>query len=242
MKNRPRSLVLLSGVLLAIAASFPAQIMLLHGHSPLEAGEILAQLAPFNWAVIAVSLVFAVLAFRASRATIYAAPLFVAVTSWNNWLVCELQPGASLAGTGAASLLAALAAFGPLAVPSVRRVLRNPRLRWWRTPSRKRVALTAKVRPVKGGEVSAVTFDLSESGAFIATEHASWDRLRQGSHALEVGAHCSLKLDLDSYRALHCIAKVIRHTEARGNYPGGFALHFEGLSTEDRRVLGRFLS
>jgi hypothetical protein len=126
---------------------------------------------------------------------------------------------------------------------SVRDVLSRPSRRWWLTPSRKRIMLKAKVRPVRGGEVSATTFDLSESGAFISTEHAVWhDRLRQTSTALEIGAHCSLKLDLDAYRALQCIGKVVRHTEPRGRYPAGFALQFEGLTPDDRRLLLKFLA
>ena len=243
MKKRPKALLAVAGLMMGIAVSLPVQIMLMHGHNPLEILAVLAKLAPLNWAVMMIASAFGILAFRASRGMIYAAPAFIAITGWNNWVVGQLQPGATPLGTGLISLAAAAAAALPFAIPSVRRVLANPGLRWWRTPERKRVALIAKVRPVKGGEVSAVTFDLSESGAFIATEHAIWeDRLRTKLARARDRRHCSLKVDLDPYRALHCIAKVIRHTEPRGNYPGGFALQFEGLTPDDRRMLARFLT
>lgn len=243
MKSRPSLLTATGAVLFLIAAGLPAQIAWRYGHTPLELVAVLGKLAPLNWAVLMGSIITAVLALRGSRALQYALPCLTLLTLWNNWLVARLQPEVSPFGVAALSTLALAASVAVLIHPAVRKIFANPTLRWWRTPVRKHINLKAKIRPVKGGEVCAMTYDLSESGAFIATDHAIWaDQLRLSSRALEIGAHCSLRLDLNPYRALHCIAKVVRHAEARGQYPGGFALQFEGLSPEDRRALHRFLN
>lgn len=241
MRTRPRELTLLGVLLLLVAISMPLQILFVFGGSPFDFSSIAAKLAPLNWAVIFLSSVLAYLVFRASPLLLGVVPFFLGAVAWNNWLVASLGGE----GEGLFPLLSTAGAFlmmGLLAFPNPRRVLANPRLRWWLTPPRRRVELEARVCPTLGGELIARTFDLSEGGAFIALRDSFWASLREGSgRNLSVGTYCSVRLSLNQVSAFSCMAQVVRRGEPAGAYPEGIGIRFISMTPREKKTLLSFL-
>jgi hypothetical protein len=241
MRQRPRVFDLLALALLLVAFSLPVQVMLMFGHTPGEFTAIFNQLAPMNWVVAMLAVACAVAHWRASPTLWILSPLFILAVGWNNYLVAQ----AGLNFSWATTLLATgatLALHGLLLTPTARKVLLNPKMRWWLTAPRKRVQLRATIWPVLGGELLTSTYDVSEGGAFFSLEEASWTSRRTLSiKNLSVGTVCTLKMKLDSGRAIQCDAEVVRQAEPRGQYPGGFAVRFKSLSREDQKALAQLL-
>ncbi|MCM2279704.1 MAG: PilZ domain-containing protein [Oligoflexia bacterium] len=233
MFNRPRQFQLLAAILVAVAASFPVQVMVGYGYTLAEFDQLMAGLAPLNWLVFASALVHATLVYQASPLVLASTPLFLLAVVWNNWV-------AAAAGLNVSTAVAALATLGafavhlPLLQQAPRRVLANPRLRWWRTAKRRRASVTAIIRPVLGGEVRASTFDVSVGGAFLALG-------AEMNRNLKVGSRCSIRLVLDQLHVIQCAAEVVRHAQPTGSYPAGFGVRFICLDDSQRKALSNFV-
>lgn len=241
MRRRPSEFAIVGWALLGVAASFPLQTALQFGHPPWELTAIFARLAPLNWVVAGLSVFCAGLSFRAAPALRFAAPLLLGATAWNQWVVAGsgLNAGPIAAALGAlsmATLFALLLRHGP------RTVLSRPGLRWWRTAPRRRARLRVSVWPVLGGELEGETVDLSEGGAFVSWEGVTaLARMEGVSRNLRPGAHCSVRIVIDSQRTLRCSAQVVRQAPASGKYPEGIALRFVGLTAPERKMLADFV-
>jgi hypothetical protein len=175
------------------------------------------------------------------------APVFLMVLAWNNWLVASLDADAETDSIIFGTFLV-IAASAVLLLPTVRYLLSNPHQRWWLTPERKKIHIRARVRPADGGgELIAQTFDISEEGVFISLERANWSAgssfstTHNATRSLSVGSHCAVVLDLQPNRTVNGIARIVRHAPARGKYPKGFAVYFEGLQKRDRALLKDFV-
>lgn len=252
MRQRPRELLILAVVLVAIAASFPIQVMLHHGYSPFEVRSVLAGLAPLNWLVIVVGLVHAALVLQASRYVFGSTAVFLFAVAWNNWVMASFGLNASWF-SAVISLFGAVGVHYPLMNPRVKEVIFAPNLRWWRTPERRKASLRSAVRLVTGGELHARTFDLSTGGAFIQLESAAWHQSPKAAKGLSestsepllkhlrIGTRCTVKLVLDPLHVVQCGAEIVRHSDARGNYPPGFAVRFICLEEQQRRLLAQFV-
>ncbi len=249
MRKRPEALSVLAGCLAVVAIGMPVQVMLIHGHYPWEFHFALAKLAPFNWVVIALCSVSIVLIWRASPWSWLSSALLVGAVLWNNWLIWKVVLNFSAVSLSA-SALGLIGLHGLLLSPEARKVLLNPRLRWWLTPKRYRAQVRAVIEPVLGGELVSDTFDISEGGAFITTESASWviplnrgvrQQQRQQRRRLGVGANCSIRLNLEGSRVIKCSAQVVRECPAQGSYPAGFAVRFVGLGRKEKSALLSYL-
>lgn len=239
MRKRPKELLILAALFGLVSLSIPLQVMFSYGYTPLELGAVIAGLAPLNWLVIAVSLVHAWLVYQASPLVILSTATFVGTILWNNWVVAEVGLNYSAPAVALATI-GAVAAHIPLFGREVRRVLIDPKLRWWRTAPRKRATLQAVVRPVLGGELRSMTFDISSGGAFISLDSAVWPtttKTHQMLRNLKVGARCSVRLVIDQLNVIQCGAEIIRHSSARGDYPSGFAVRFVAMDDAQRRIL-----
>jgi len=136
--------------------------------------------------------------------------------------------------------------------PSGRIALFHPARRWWLTPTRKRASLSARLRPVIGGEMLAEIFDISEGGAFIPLGASNrWLPLgfylgrkpkQKSESPLEIGTYCWIRITLNDLSALTCTAEIVRKTNGRGSYPAGIGLRFVGLSAQDKKELAKFLA
>lgn len=215
--------------------------MVAYDYSPLEVEAILTTLAPMNWVVMGASIVHAGLVFRGSTLSIASGAFFLGSVAWNNWLVASAGLNYSVSATVLATL-ATMLTQAPLLKPQVRRVILNRGLRWWRTPVRKKAQLQAVVRPVIGGEMKSRTWDISEGGAFISMDKASWDQLQKGvPETLKIGSRCAVRLTLDQMNTIQCGAEIVRHATARGSYPEGFAVRFVNLDSQQKRMLSNYV-
>jgi hypothetical protein len=240
MRQRPMVFDLLALVFLLIAISLPIQVMMLFGHLPTEFSAVIHKLSPMNWGVAILAVACAVAHWRASPALWALSPLFIAAVAWNNHLVAKAGLNYDMTTTIIATV-ATIGVHGLLLTPMARKALLNPSMRWWLTAPRKRANLAATVWPVLGGELLTSTYDISEGGAFFALDESSWSRGRGRSmQNLGVGSVCAVKVKLGE-KAIHCNGEVVRQCEARGNYPGGFAVRFKDLSRDDRRMLHEYM-
>ncbi len=241
MKSRPRRLLYSALFLALLAAAMPGQIMILYGHAPNEVSAILAKLAPMNWVVMLLSAATAIFAHRASRGLVIAAPALGLAVAYNNYLVARVGQDFSANGVLLSTVffLTFLCWFFS---KDVRELIADPRRRWWLTPRRWKadIPIRLQVLPInavrgwmRGGfgpkEFKSSTFDISEEGAFIRMD---------GLTKPIPGMQCYLCLTIKDLCFVQCRAEVVRTSNgSRGNYPGGIAVKFLGLSGNDRRML-----
>jgi hypothetical protein len=269
MKTKPKHLNYAALALLAISISLPIQIMFLYGHPPTEIAAIAAKLSPLNWMMIFLGPFVAALIYRASPLCLIAAPSFGALVIYNNWFVSKVGHDFSPWMTGVGSFLFALA-LGGVFTREVRAIMVNPSRRWWLTPVRKEVEVQVRMRVLNGRyksgreEFYTVTYDISESGAFIPfgrergsvrelfaadTKEISIKNNPKSSKAevpfsmrnLAVGTQCYICLNLKELAFVHCRAEIVRVTPSRGKYPAGVGIRFLGLSGQERRMIGSFM-
>ena len=242
MLKRPKEFSVLAGGMLAVALSFPVQVLFMY--DGMQPGFALSGMGmtPLNWFVIGASLLTAMLAFQASRLVLPALGLFLFAVTWNNWIVAEFEVNYSGMTAWAGVFLAGCIPL-MLLREQARKVLLNPQLRWWRTPARKRAHVQAVVYPVLGGEIASKTFDISEGGAFISLPLGSPRSTHTDpqSKTVSVGNHCAVKLRLDQLNVLNCSARVVRKVKSAGDYPDGFAVQFVNLTPEQRRQIRTFI-
>lgn len=241
MPNKPRSLVVLSFILVLVACSIPAQIMFIDGHGLSEWRMVLAKIAPLNWVVIFSTLASALAIFQASPFALVLAPLSIAFVNWNNLVVGSYELQYSLGFTFIGSLAFALIHFLMIS-EDAKNVLLRPGLRWWRNPRRHRVLLTLEIQRLSGDFYTGHTFDLSRGGAFIP--FASFHRMEGPDNSPLFppdGLECvMLRLSLNS-APIQCQARIVRKSKAQGNYPAGIGIKFLDLGRENQRTLERYL-
>jgi hypothetical protein len=268
MKTKPRHLNYAAAALLAITISLPIQIMVLYGHPPTEIAAIAAKFSPLNWMLLFLGPVVAALMYRASPLCLVAAPSFAALVVYNNWFVSKVGHDFTPWATTIGSALFCMALAGVF-TRDVRAILVNPSRRWWLTPARKSVEISVRMRVLNGRyksgkeEFYTVTYDLSESGAFIpfgrekgnirelklAVSNASVSSDKAGDKALEpfsirnlsLGTQCYVCLNLKELAFIHCRAEVVRVATPHGKYPAGVGIRFLGLSGQEKRMIGSFM-
>jgi hypothetical protein len=266
MKTKPKHLNYAAAALLAISFSLPIQIMFLYGHPPTEIGAIASKLSPLNWMLLFLGPFVAALIYRASPLCLVVAPLFGALVTYNNWFVSKVGHDFSPWVTGIGSALFVIA-LGGVFTREVRAILVNPSRRWWLTPVRKEVEVQVRMRVLNGRyksgreEFYTVTFDLSESGAFIpfgrergnvrelknssskaeAKNQTAADAVPFSMRNLAIGTQCYICLNLKELAFVHCRAEIVRVTPSRGKYPAGVGIRFLGLSGQEKRMIGSFM-
>jgi hypothetical protein len=233
MKQRPKELTVLALLFFGNAAYLTFQTV-----HPLD--RFLKEHDFIQWMILALVWSVIPLTLRASRGLWLAMLLalnFIALRGW------ETAP----------SLLVSLLAIPAVLLSSVafsrtcRDALLHPRRRWWLTPGRKRTVLTARLRPVSGGEILIQTFDISPEGIFLTFNRSTYwkvPRSKTGASqedCLEVGTYCWLRIPLTEVSALTCTAEIVRKTKGSGSYPPGIGLRFVGLSPQDKKLLSHFL-
>jgi hypothetical protein len=263
MKTKPRHLNYAAAALLAITFSLPVQIMFLYGHPPTEIAAIAAKLSPLNWMLLFMGPIVSALIYRASPMCLVAAPSFATLVVYNNWFVSRVGHDFSPWATGIGSVLFCLALAGVF-TREVRAILVNPSRRWWLTPARKTCEIPLRMRVLNGRyktgkeEFYTVTYDLSESGAFIpfGRERGNIRELKLAVSSstspekssepfsmrnLSIGTQCYICLNLKELAFIHCRAEVVRVATTRGKYPAGIGIRFLGLSGQEKRMIGSFM-
>jgi hypothetical protein len=241
MQKLPKEFSILCLALAGIIIAFPIQIMFTYQYTPMEFDSIVYGLAPLNWLVMITAFIHLAAMYRASTYVFATLPFFLLAVAWNNWLVGSLETQYSTL-TATLSTFAAILMHCVLLLKNSMIVLQDQRKRWWLTPARKKVTVRAVLLPVLGGELHSRTFDLSESGAFIPLDEASWAPLKSApiTHLVE-GSVCSVRLMLDTLTTIHCGAEIVRQTHATGNYPTGIGIRFLSLNSNQKQVISSAL-
>lgn len=232
---RPKQFYLVSALMFLAALSFPVQVMWLYGHGFAETGSIFTKLTPLNWLVVSGLLVGSYLYFQASRGIVYFAPVFLATVFYNNYQVGIFAQDFSLVQTSFASLGAGLL-FVPLLMPSSQVILKDPKRRWWRRCKRINKEVAATLNPFVGEMIQARTYDISETGAFLALEGGAQQ------HCPKVGDTVRLSFNINGMKRIRCEAVVIRIAEPHGRYPRGIGLRFLDFEKMHQKSFEKLLS
>jgi hypothetical protein len=234
MIMRPKQFYFVAAIMLLIALSFPIQAMLLYGHSWTEWGAILQKITWLNALVMLTFTVSAYFYFHASRVVLYLAPVLLVLVALNNYWVGQYAGDFSMLQTSLGTLAVAFL-FAPLTLPSSKVVLRDPKRRWWRRSKRinKRVATT--LNPYVGDMITAHTFDVSETGAFLCLNEEQTELPR-------VGDTVRISFNVSAMKKIRCEAIVVRITEARGHYPRGMGIKFVDMDRIHEKKFSEFLS
>jgi hypothetical protein len=275
MISKPKYLNFLAGAILFSALSLPLQLMLIYGNPPTEIAAIAAKLSPLNWLLLFSCPIVAGMVYRASRWMVATVPLLAALVVYNNWFVSQVSTEYPVWITQAASFLSCFFLFSVFS-EEIRRLILKPELRWWLTPKRKAVEVTLRLRVLSGRyksgreEFYTITFDISESGAFIPFGRAKGTvrELRperdvsseidsSGSGAvlkdasglppgfsmnhLVPGTQCYICMNFRELAFVQCRAEVVRVNPPSGKYPGGVGIKFLGLSAREKRMINHFM-
>lgn len=230
MRQRPRVMLYLSFLFVVIALSIPLQAMVIYGHEWRELSTALAKLTELNWLVVGGLIVGAGLLWQASPHTRWFVPLVIVLVAINNSVVgyyaTDFTPTMTLLATLGFALMNL-----PLLHPDSLNVFLHPERRWWIRAERHRLAIPVAIEGTRLASLRAETFDLSETGAFIP-------QVRN----IGVGDWITVRMTFGAFTQIRCQGRVVRRTEARGIYPAGVGIQFEGVSWRQRRELRKCLA
>jgi hypothetical protein len=231
MQRRPKTLEAFAIFFVAVAVSFPIQIVMLYEHNFFEAQEILLKLTVINWVVIGLAIGNAIILLRASSILKYSLPILALTVVVNNFFVGYAGDDYSIAATTLSSI-AFLMTHLALCQPHIIMLLKQPEKRWWLTPPRKEMQVVTFVNALNGPTVRVKTFDLSEGGAFFPIEKST---------PLRVGDRLMLSFSLGSISRFRCEGRVVRSSEGGGKYPAGVGVSFDYMAWPDRQTLRRYI-
>lgn len=241
MQTRPKALLLLSLCLVAVALSFPLQIMWMFGHGPFELDAVFFKLTALNRATMLAILASAFCVYHAMPQTLPMTLGTVLLVNWNNYVAGSFELNYDWTTTVYASL-GYLALHGLMLEPNAAKVLLDPKLRWWRYPSRHKAQLDLQVRRLNGEVFSALTHDMSTGGAFIPFFGVQDYSHHSHSPPLIPNDEEYVMVDFAINDVpINCQAKVVRKTGARGSYPAGVGLQFLDLKKKEKRLIRRYI-
>lgn len=220
--RKPPWATVLAVVLLLNTGAMPLQIMVLYGHPLAEWPAIWSKLTDCNRAVMLLSPLAALGAFRVCRWGWLAVLALLSIALVNNALVLSfstavprpvvLLSGALVLGTGAWLLR-----------PAGVQLFWERRRQWWKTSPRH--AADAPVEWVRGTDApgQARLVNISRSGAFVAVDDL----------CLAAGDLVSLTIRLEQ-RVIRCLGTVVRQVAACSAQPAGYGLQFQAVPVSDR--------
>jgi len=225
MKTKPLIFNIYALLFLAIAISIPVQVSMIYGHGTAELGPIYNKMTIFNILVIAVSLYNFYYCFTASDNVKWSFPLAIGVICFNNSIVLVYgNDFESYTVILATILFMVMSAYFLLTHDTD--VINHPENHWWRVPRRfslkERVTLHQSGRHIDLGE----TFDISTSGAFIPYTMDDKYNLFSGNEVID--------FSFGDEAPIHCRAKIVRKTCAKGIYPDGIGIQFVDMGPSDK--------
>lgn len=243
MRTRLPEFRILAGFFLALGFFLPVLAAIQHQLWPTGFSAAYTRMAPGQVILMALSVAGAWLCYRESRWIFVVSPLFVLMWVWSSFGPLSTAGFHPPHWTTLVALAALMAAHLLLLREQPRQVLLNPELRWWLTPRRVPIGTSTWIHPVTGGDISARTYDLSESGAFITSDSVVWTTPSGTTipNFVRVGSRCSVRLYFRDDRVVDCHAEVVRKAEASGRYPSGFAIRFVEMTRRERRQLAGWI-
>jgi hypothetical protein len=236
MRKRPKTLVAFALFLVMVGLSFPIQVMMIYGHSPLEMESIFSKISSLNILVMALCFVSAITVYGAMTAAKVCVPMLLVAVGFNNGYVGSVGEDYSLVQTFAATV-AFFAVHLNLLRSDILLLINEPEKRWWLTSPRKKVDLPMTLTAFKEQSIiRSRTFDLSERGTFIP-----FNQTLDPLTGLKVEDMLQICLNLGPLTPLRCEAKVVRIEEAKGLYPAGIGLEFTRMDFEEARRLKKYI-
>jgi hypothetical protein len=237
MINHPKMLKYIPLFLILTALSFPIQVMVIYGHTPFEVTAILSKLSALNEIVISLCFLSAIAIYRASYIANMLVPTLLFAVGFNNGVVSSMgedfTPFLAFAGT-----LGFFTMHLGLLKPEILKLFKEPNSRWWLTSPRKQLELPMMLSHMNQESVfRSKTFDLSDGGTFV-----SFLKAPEPLTHLKLNDSLFVCLNLGALTQIRCQAKVVRISEAKGNYPAGIGLKFSSLGFKERRKIKRYIS
>lgn len=217
MPTKPKFILLMSALFLALAISFPVQIMFMFGYMPWDIIPIVTKLTPLNYLLIAVFSYTAYLTYKTNKLVFVMLPFLNFFVFINNFIVAEYGQIYTHAQTLVAStafLLLTLSFYQK----DIYNVYNDLKYRWWLTSPRFQKKIPIIINYLDE-TYNCTTFDISKTGMFIKTD----DLYRV--FKIENNKNIDLVFKIGK-QDIKLTAKVVRKSIAKGNYPAGVGVHF----------------
>lgn len=217
MHNKPKFVLVVANIFIALAISFPVQIMLVYKHGPLDIIPIFTKLTPLNYILMGLFCFTAYLTYTMNKLIFILLPFLNFFVFMNNFIVAEYGQDFTHAQTIVAStafLMLTLSFYQK----DIYNVYNDMKFRWWLTSPRFKKQIPIRVT-VDGETYFSKTFDISKTGMFIETD----DLYR--IFKIENGKEITVRIMKE--RPIDLVAKVVRKSIAKGHYPAGIGIHFD---------------
>jgi Tfp pilus assembly protein PilZ len=115
-------------------------------------------------------------------------------------------------------------------------VLRNPKLKWWHIPARRKLEIPVSLKKLRGNVATKRAFDISESGLFLQDVDSN------DFKNYKVGERIELDLHFNEILKIRCQAKIVRKSPQQGIYPAGIGLQFVENDRSTKSTIRRLIS
>lgn len=220
--RKPLWLTALATVLLLNTVSMPLQVMILFGHPLTETQAIWAKLTDHNRAVMLLSPLAALGAYRVCRWGWWAVMVLFSAALLNNAALLPydtaVSPAAVLLSSG---LIVCAGAW--LLQPRVMQLFRQRQLQWWKTPPRYAARLPVELARPDNTRLSPRLVNISRTGIYVRGDH----------QRLAPGDVVSVSIRFER-RVVRCLAAVVRKAAGSTTLPAGYGLRFQKVAVADR--------
>lgn len=196
--------------------------------------NVLQSLTVLNGLVASLCIATALAIYNLHKSFRFLLPLTLSTIVFNNWWVGNTGFDFSLNETTLASLI--FAGLGCILLEKNSfKLLRNPKLKWWNVPARKKTAMPVSLSKLRGGFLEKKAFDISESGMFIPMQEGDDFKNYQVGERIELNLHFNLILKV------RCEARIVRMSPRHGNYPTGLGLQFIDMNRVDKSIIKKLI-
>lgn len=241
MRTKPIIFNILWLFFLATAISLPLQVIVLYEHdfmSLYEWKSVFMKLTPLNWLVMITTVVNGILCFNASTYIKYTIPASILLVAVNNFFVGAWGVDFNLLLTWCATLFYGVISYSYVYAHGLE-AIENPEKQWWKIPQRVQKSYPVWIEWQGKRKLLAKTFDISKTGAFIST-------ISQSSKVIpsevKIGENVRLILGTSEGDLALGATIVRKEDKARGHYPVGLGVHFNGIGISEGIRLRRALA
>lgn len=233
MNRKPTLFNILALGLVAVAISFPLQIAWIYGHDILHPDHLRAiwhKLTINNLMTMAILGVTAWKVWHVKSGLVPWIAASCSVVAVNNVIVAAYANDWTSIQTTSATIVFAVAICAFVFTRAYELTL-APQLHWWRPAKRHRVDAPVVIEFLGHHRFQAQLFDISTSGIFVTGIH-------QQLLASLAPVNEEMAVKIPYKNTFHAFkVKLVRKTERRGHYPGGWGLSFTGLDFWQRMKL-----
>lgn len=224
MPTKPKFINVMSFLFLALAISFPVQIMIMFKHYPWDVVAIATKLTPLNYILIGFFVYTAYLTYTTNKLVFLMLPFLNFFVFLNNFVVAEYGQAYTHAQNVVAStafLLLTLSFYQK----DIYQVYSDMKFRWWLTSPRLKKQIPVTIH--YDGEVyNCSSYDISKTGMFIKTDDLF--RIFKIENNKEIEVYFKI-----NNRPIKMKATVVRKSIAKGQYPPGIGVHFNSRPDDE---------